>query len=78
LSTRQTNTTICLWGGFFNALLANLIYISGRLIFLATEIGEISSAFVFSTLMHQYSMMSKDYDRHTDLDLAMILFVFLD
>jgi hypothetical protein len=74
----QTYTTICLWGGFFNALLANLIYISGRLIFLATEIGEISSAFVFSTLMHQYSMMSKDYDRHTDLDLAMILFVFLD
>jgi hypothetical protein len=78
LSTRQKHTTICLWGGFFNALLANLIYISGRLIFLATRIGEISSAFVFSTLMHQYSMMSKDYDRHTDLDLAMILFVFLD
>jgi hypothetical protein len=48
------------------------------LIFSATRIGEISSAFVFSTLMHQYSMMSKDYDRHTDLDLAMILFVFLD
>jgi hypothetical protein len=29
---KHTHTTICLWGGFFNALLANLIYISGRLI----------------------------------------------
>lgn len=32
-SKRVDNTTICLWEGFFNALLANLIYISGRLIF---------------------------------------------
>jgi hypothetical protein len=58
-------------GAFFNALLANLIYISGRLIFSAMGVGEISSTFVFSTLMHQISMMSKDYDRHTDIDVML-------
>jgi hypothetical protein len=46
------------------------------LIFSATRIGEISSAFVFSTLMHQYSMMSKDYDRHTDIRFSNDTFLF--